>query len=246
VTRQTGVAALIDRKVSAVAPPNGGLAPFARWVAESCTPGATVLNVGAGRSKSGAMAAVSRRTPYLVGIDPDASIHDNQGLDERHQATIEEFADDNAGRFDVAFSVYVLEHVCEPDAFLSACARVLRPGGTFFGLTLNMYQYFGLITWASTRLRVAEPILVRLKGQERVDGYHFATQYRLNSVRRLSRGLEQAGFESVEFRCYDDARRYAWYLPERVACFAPWYSRMVYAVGTPRLMGHLMFRAVRG
>jgi SAM-dependent methyltransferase len=237
---------VIARTVTAVPPPQRGLNTFAEWVADDCGPETTVLNIGAGRGLSGALRQVRRRTPFLVGIDPDPSIHDNPTLDERHQATLEEFAEGNDRRFDVVFSVYVLEHVADPQGFLAACARVLKPGGLHFGLTMNMHQYFGFLTWASTRLGVSESLLLRLKGAETVGNYHFPTEYRLNSIGRLSRGLARAGFSDVDFRCYDQPDRYAWYLPRALAGLAPAYSRAVYALRAPRLMGHLSFRAVMG
>lgn len=74
---------------------------------------------------------------------------------------------------------------------------------------------------------------------------HFRTEYRLNAVGRISRHLESAGFCSVEFRCYDQTARYAWYLPSGARWFPAAYTRFAYAVGSPQLMGHLSFRAVR-
>lgn len=214
-------------------------------MAEDVRAGTPVLNIGAGRSRSGVLRPLLRRSPYLVGVDPDESIHLNPALDERHQVAIQDFAAENAERFDVVFSVFVLEHVTDPEGFLAACARVLRPGGVHFGLTVNMYQYFGLITWATTRLGVAEPLLHRIRGEQTAH-YHFRTAYRMNSIGRLSRGLDKAGFRSVEFRCFDETRRYASYLPKSMRGLAPAYTRAVYALDKPYFMGHLSFRAVLG
>jgi hypothetical protein len=122
---------------------------------------------------------------------------------------------------------------------------VLKPGGLLFGLTLNRYQYFGFITWMTTRLGLSEVVLKRLKTPEQIAGYHFPTQYRLNSIGTLTRRLDQAGFRSVEFRCFDQPKRYASYLPGSMKGFAYQYSRAAYALGQPSLMGHLSFRAVR-
>lgn len=122
---------------------------------------------------------------------------------------------------------------------------MLRPGGSFFALTLNVRQYFGATTWTMSRLGVADAVLERLKGRDVVAGYHFPTEYRLNSVRTVRRHCAAAGFSSLEFRCYDDTPRYAWYLPERVRWAAGAYTRFAYAVGSPALMGHLTFRAVQ-
>ena len=67
-------------------------------------------------------------------------------------------------------------------AFTQACARVLRPGGVLMGLTVNMWHYFGLATWAATRAGVADRLLPHLRPRTLVDHYHFATEYRINST----------------------------------------------------------------
>lgn len=236
---------VIDRTIRIVAPSKKRAAKYDMWVAEACSPGCQVLNIGAGYNLSDPFNAVKAKSPYVVGIDPDDSIWGHLGLDERYQVSMEEFAPDHGARFDLAFSIYVLEHVDHPRAFMEACAQVLKPGGALFGLTLNRYQYFGLVTWVTTRLGVSEAVLRRLKTQEEIDSYHFPTQYRLNSIGSLTRHLDWAGFRSVEFRCFDQPRRYAYYLPERLKGFCYAYTRAAYALGRPSLMGHLSFRAVR-
>lgn len=98
------------------------------------------------RTWSGSLRHLLRRSPYVVGVDPDEAIERNASLDERHRMTLEEYAADNVARFDIALAVYVLEHVAQPREFMAACARVLKPGGRLFGLTPNVHQYFGATT----------------------------------------------------------------------------------------------------
>jgi SAM-dependent methyltransferase len=237
--------AVIERTIKVVPPPQRRAAAYSQWVSEACRAESQVLNIGAGRNVSDPLKAVTGRGSHLVGIDPDDAIHYNDALDERYQVSMEEFAVEHRARFDVAFSLYVLEHVEHPEAFIAACGYVLKPGGLLFGLTLNRYQYFGFVTWMATRLGISEVVLKRLKTPEQIAGYHFPTQYRLNSIGTLTRRLDQAGFRSVEFRCFDQPRRYASYLPRSMKGFAYQYSRAAYAVGKPSLMGHLSFAAVR-
>ena len=243
---------MITRTVEVVRPPGGSVRALARWAAAGCPAGATVLNIGAGEDWSGSLRPLLRRSAYVVGVDPDEAIERNRTLDERHRATLEEFASDNAGRFDIALAVYVLEHVSEPREFMAACARVLKHDGQLFGLTPNVHQYFGATTWTLSRLGLVDKALDRITEHHHHDGeahahhhQHFHTEYRLNSMRGISRHLEASGFSSVEFRCYDDTARYAWYVPSGARWFPTAYTRFAYAVGSPELMGHLSFRAVR-
>ena len=80
----------------------------------------------------------------VVGADaaarniPVARIHAEQSgleIDYRH-ATAEELVD--AGEsFDVVLNMEVVEHVADPLAYLTACQRLMRPGGLMVCSTLN-------------------------------------------------------------------------------------------------------------
>jgi len=233
------------QSIEVVPPPGHAVRGLGRWVAESLTPTSQVLNIGAGCNLSGALGPVRRNAGRVVGVDPDESIWENEYLDERHQATLEEFAPEHEGAFDVAVAVFVLEHVADPQAFTAACAQILRPGGLFFALTVHKYQYFGLTTWATTRLGVSDWLLGRLKPDDVVSNYHFPTEYRMNSPAQCSRHLRRSGFRAAEFRMYDKQDLYAWYLPDALKPLAPAWSNFAYRLNSPWLMGSLSLRAVR-
>jgi SAM-dependent methyltransferase len=206
-------------------------------------PRASTLNIGAGADLSGALPRVRQRSRHLVGVDPSARIHDNVHLDERHQMSLEQFATGHVDEFDLAFSVFVLEHVAHPEAFVRACARVLKPGGTLMGMTVNKWHYFGLATWAATRLGVADWLLHKVRDDADIDRYHFPTEYRFNTVSTVTRLLSDAGFSSVEIRMWDKPELYTPYLPGPVTGVATTWNRAVYRLGRPQLMGNLTFKA---
>jgi SAM-dependent methyltransferase len=235
---------LLTRTVTTTPPPRQAVPGFGRWVAKECPPGGRILNVGAGSNLSAELRPLRRQAGVIVGVDPHESIFDNPTLDERFQSSMEDFAESHASEFDLAFSVFVLEHVSDPMAFTRACARVLKPGGVLMGITVNKWQYFGLSTWTVTRLGVADRLLAKLRSPEEIDEYHFPTEYRMNTVRTMSRQLDTCGFSSAEFRCWDLPEMYEPYLPPRVRGFAKRYNRWAYKVGSPNLMGHITFKAV--
>ncbi len=238
--------ARIRHQVRAMPSPAEAVPSFARWVAKECPPDARVLNIGAGCNLSGSLSPVRRRAGVIVGVDPDPAISDNTTLDERHCQSLEDYAATGPEPFDLAFSVFVLEHVHDPKAFTDACSRVLRPGGVLMGMTVNMWHYFGLATWAATRVGVADRLLPHLRPRDLVEHYHFATEYRLNTIRAMMRHLENGGFDAVEFRCWDLPSMYEPYLPAPVRGVAGLYNKAVYRIGSPHLMGHITFRATMG
>ena len=244
VLRTRRLGSNFERVAVAVPPPRNAVRWLARWAASETAAGSRVLNIGAGSNLSGGMKPLTARAGRLVGIDPHESIHLNTTLDEGYQMTMEEFSATEPEPFDCAVSVFVLEHVANPTEFLDATAGVLRPGCSLFALTVNKYQYFGLATWMATRLGIGDWALERLIGRERMEEYHFPTEYRLNSIGQISRALARSGFSSAEFRCFDKTDMYQWYLPEPLQGLAPRYTDVAYRVGSPHLMGNLAVRAV--
>ena len=112
------------------------------------------------------------------------------------------------------------------------------------GLTVNKWHYFGLATWATTRLGLSEWLLRRVRDDVEIARYHYPTQYRVNTVGSLSRVLSGAGFTSVEFRMWDLPRLYTPYLPSDGRGRDDLASGRIRA-RTTDLMGNLTFRAIR-
>ena len=84
-----------------VPPPRDSVQHLARWAAAACPRGARVLSVGAGGDVSGSLGPLLRRSPHLVGVDPDRAVRSNRSLTEWHQMTLEEFAAGTSDRFDL-------------------------------------------------------------------------------------------------------------------------------------------------
>lgn len=103
----------------------------------------TILDVGCG---GGILTeALARSGAQVTGIDlSEASLEiarrhaKEQGLniDYRYES-IEEVAEKHAGKFDVITCMEMLEHVPEPDKIISACSRLLKPGGHAFFSSIN-------------------------------------------------------------------------------------------------------------
>ena len=110
------------------------------WIARHASlEGARVLDVGCG---GGILAeAMARRGAQVIGIDLSAKalrvaelhLHES-GLSVRYETAAVE---DVSGEFDVVTCMELLEHVPQPASMVSACARLVRPGGRVFFSTIN-------------------------------------------------------------------------------------------------------------
>lgn len=103
----------------------------------------TLLDIGCG---GGLIAEPMRRLGFAVtAVDASAEnigtarAHaDGQGLDIAYRAaTVEQLEAEGAGPFDVVLTLEVIEHVADPEAFIRACSRLVRPGGMMIVATLN-------------------------------------------------------------------------------------------------------------
>ena len=105
--------------------------------------GLTLLDVGCG---GGLIAEPMRRLGFAVtAVDAStenigtARAHaDQQELEIAYRAaTVEQLEAEGAGPFDVVLTLEVIEHVADPEAFIRACSRLVKPGGMMIVATLN-------------------------------------------------------------------------------------------------------------
>jgi len=105
--------------------------------------GLTLLDIGCG---GGLIAEPMRRLGFdVTAVDASAEnigtarAHAaEQGLDIGYRAaTVEQLEAEGAGPFDVVLTLEVIEHVADPEAFIRACARLVKPGGVMIVATLN-------------------------------------------------------------------------------------------------------------
>lgn len=70
-------------------------------------------------------------------------------------ASVEEHASENEAKYDAIVASEILEHVTNPDEFLKACVKCLKPQGSIFVTTVNktLPSFFGGILMAEYVLR---------------------------------------------------------------------------------------------
>ena len=111
----------------------GGAAPFE---------GLRILDIGCG---GGLLSEpMARLGADVVGADaaerniPVAQVHaDQSGLEIDYRHTTAEAMAAAGEQFDVVLNMEVVEHVSDPQAYLTACQQLLKPGGLHICSTIN-------------------------------------------------------------------------------------------------------------
>lgn len=73
-----------------------------------------------------------------------------------HQSTVENWAKAHAGQYDLVTCMELLEHVPDPSSVVTACSRLVKPGGSVIFATLNrnLKSYIFAIIGAEYLLRL--------------------------------------------------------------------------------------------
>jgi SAM-dependent methyltransferase len=162
-------------------------------------PGASALDIGCGHADF--LAPVYARTPNGVGLDPDKRALDRNTTLLRRVAGLADalpFAD---GSFDVALSVWLLEHLARPAHTFREIHRVLRPGGHAIFLTPNAWNYN---TWIIRLMPHALHDLLNRKLHGRQERDTYPVRYRFNTLGTIDRTLIAIGFTRAEVIFHGD------------------------------------------
>jgi len=178
-----------------------------RQIEAEVTPGAVVLDLGAG---AGIVPEMDLRAlgVTVIGVDPDPRVLENPYLDVAHVARGEALPLANES-VDLAVACNVLEPLPDPLGVFREVRRVLRPGGAFLAKTPNRWHYVPLI--ASLTPHRFHQWVNEKRGRSSADTY--PTLYRANSPGRIRQLARKAGFSSCEVRCYEGRPEYLRFHP---------------------------------
>ncbi|HEX6584523.1 MAG TPA: class I SAM-dependent methyltransferase [Thermoleophilaceae bacterium] len=161
-----GIATTMRRALGGELPeryvPEFWLRTFRERVEESLRPGQAILDVGSGRAPAVPPAERPAGVHY-VGLDissAELAAAQEGSYDERVTGDVSRFIPELEGRFDLALSYQVFEHVKPLPAALGHIHRYLKPGGVMVAQLSGTFSVFGLLnrvvpsrfaTWALER-----------------------------------------------------------------------------------------------
>jgi 2-polyprenyl-3-methyl-5-hydroxy-6-metoxy-1,4-benzoquinol methylase len=167
-----------------------------------------VLDIGCGTGISTGenntllLRAVADQTDELWGVEPDTSIQPDHGLFTHFQHALLEDAELPENHFDLAYSFMVMEHVADPQSFLKAVHRCLKPGGVYLFVTPNGHHYFTRVAGTLKKIKLDEIVLRVLRGKS-VEEYHYPVQYKCNRHRDVETLARASGFKSADVACVE-------------------------------------------
>jgi SAM-dependent methyltransferase len=137
-----------------------------------------------------------RRAKFLVGVDVDDGIVRHPRLTYRVKALGGELPFKN-DTFDLVTANMVVEHVNDPEGFLSDIFRVLRPGGHFLFVTPNCLTPM-LLAGRIFPDAIKKRVVRFLEHREFQD--IFPTCYRMNQPRTIESYANKTGFEVEQLK----------------------------------------------
>ncbi len=196
----------------------------------------TFLDIGCGRGFDDDPAAqqkLAEHSNYYIGIEPDPVIEITAPFHEIHRCTLEE-APLKADSIDIAWAVMVLEHIENPSAFWQKIYEVLRPGGVFWGFTVDNRHLFPWLVRAASSLGLKDWYLRQLQRKSKDEYEHYPTRYLSNSPRQISPHVQD--FRHCDFVNFVRVGQLDGYLPKWARPVGHLLDRIQIAVGSPGIL----------
>ncbi|MBP0438577.1 class I SAM-dependent methyltransferase [Tianweitania sediminis] len=188
---------------------------FYHWLGSVLHSDMHVLNLGAGPQTGHPLRILKGRVRQVVGADIDPIVLDNEELDAAVLIGADGTLPFPDACFDTVFSDYVLEHVEDPGRFFGEVRRVLKPGGSFFFRTPNLFHYVAIAARCTPHW-FHHLVANRVRGAAKDQHAPWPTFYRANTRRRLQNLAHASGFQSCDLRMVETD-------PAYLSFFAPLY-----------------------
>lgn len=197
-------------------------------------PAPVVLDIGCGNGFDGDAAAstsLCAQSANYIGVEPDKSVTPPSIFFRLYQTTLEE-APVEAASVDVAFSVMVMEHIERPQPFIDKLFTVLKPGGVFWGFTIDSRHWFPIASKVAESLSIKDLYLNLIHGRRGDKRYHnYPVYYRMNRPEAFA-GLASK-FQSRLFLSFYRPGDTDFYYPRPLRRMAYLIDSVSHAVGFP-------------
>jgi SAM-dependent methyltransferase len=203
-----------------------------------------VLDIGCGHGflhNKALQADLAAHTGVFIGLEPDKDISPQSIFSELYRMTLED-APLAPASIDMAYAVMVLEHLPQPDQFWQKLREVLKPGGVFWGFTIDARHWYTFGSILTERLGIKERYLNRLHGTRGAERYeNYPVSYRSNTPRQLMRA--GMGFQRIEIQSVYLPGLLDYYLPPGLRWAGRALDSLYWRVG--RIGVNLAVRAIR-
>ena len=176
-------------------------------VAKLVQEGQAWLDVGGGRDlfphNRSLAELLSKRSGWVVGVDPDDTLDENAYIHYKIKSSIEEYCEERT--FPLVTLRMVAEHIAQPQRAAAALSRLTAPGGRVVIYTINRWSP---LSWLARFIpfRFHHAIKHYFWGTEEKDT--FPVVYKMNSRRRLAQIFNAAGFRECSFEYLSDCRTF--------------------------------------
>jgi SAM-dependent methyltransferase len=176
---------------------------FRKKILEVLKPDDEVLDLGAG---SGYVKEMNFKNDAkeVTGIDLDPGISNNPFLHNYKIGSVYDLDVLGGKTFDVIICNSVIEHIDNPEKFVSEIMRRLKPGGYFFGKTPNRNHYMPMV--ARITPLSFHKWFNRKRG--RPEEHTFATHYRLNTTSAIKKYFSGRDWKNLNIETFEGPPSY--------------------------------------
>ncbi len=165
----------------------------------------TWADIGCGRGMFGSNRRLARRLTqragYVLGMDPDPTIHENALLSEGVQCLVEEYTPDRL--FDLITLRMVAEHIENPDRTVRSISTMLKKGGLVVLYTPHKWALLSILARITPMSAHHFFKKILWKTEERDT---FPVQFKMNTRRVLVEVFARYGVEEMCYMVVDDCR----------------------------------------
>lgn len=193
----------------------------------------TVLDIGCGRGFDDDLTlqqSLAEASGEYMGIEPDVEIPLGSFFSRTCRCIFEQ-ASIPENSVDLAFSVMVMEHIRHPAIFWEKLHTVLKPGGVYWGFTVEKRHPFAVLSLLMGKLGAKDRYLGLLRKSESEEYENYPVCYRANTPAAIRN--QTLKFSRTEFIPLRRKENMDYYLPRRLQCLGRLYGNLAHKLNLP-------------